>query len=337
MAGVRIRSVAAFHGHNFALSWQGELYSWGSGFHGVLGHDDEESKHEPAIVDALRGQHVVSVTSNMVNSFAITEDGKLFSWGTGHLRTRCEAEVPHSAQLVPAQVEAFRGTAVRMVAAASYLNSVLVVSQAGEVFSWGKGFTGLLGHGDIFDVAVPRRIAALQGVRVSAIAVGSEHALALSNGHTVFSWGLDNDGSLGHGEEVRWCCSPKIIGALRGICICEIGAGRDHSCAITDAGQLFTWGSGLFGKLGHGDVAAQPLPKLVARLDGTMVVRVSAGHFHTLAVAAGGDVHLLGSCCPKMFGMPERSWGGEPAATNIWVPRRIHVWSVSHAGVHAHA
>lgn len=69
MADVRVRSVAAFNGNSFALGRQGELYSWGKGFHGVLGHGDEESRHEPAVVDALRGQRVISVTSNMVNRF----------------------------------------------------------------------------------------------------------------------------------------------------------------------------------------------------------------------------------------------------------------------------
>jgi alpha-tubulin suppressor-like RCC1 family protein len=36
--------------------------------------------------------------------------------------------------------------------------------------------------------------------------------------------------------------------------VIEIAAGEDHSLALTEAGEVFSWGHGLYGQLGQGDV-----------------------------------------------------------------------------------
>jgi len=53
--------------------------------------------------------------------------------------------------------------------------------------------------------------------------------------------------------------------------------------AVTDAGELFTWGDGRFGKLGHGDDNHKFVPTLVEGLRGQRVVGVAGGLCHTLA------------------------------------------------------
>ncbi|CAN0316880.1 unnamed protein product, partial [Hapterophycus canaliculatus] len=47
LVGVRIRQVAAGRAHSMALSWSGEVYTWGWGFGHVLGLGDEKSRFEP--------------------------------------------------------------------------------------------------------------------------------------------------------------------------------------------------------------------------------------------------------------------------------------------------
>ena len=36
-----------------------------------------------------------------------------------------------------------------------------------------------------------------------------------------------------------------------------------HTLAVTDAGELYSWGDGDYGKLGHGNSSTQKSPKLV--------------------------------------------------------------------------
>ena len=46
---------------------------------------------------------------------------------------------------------------------------------------------------------------------------------------------------------------PRLIEALQGKGVVEIACGGAHSAAITAAGELYTWGKGRYGRLGHND------------------------------------------------------------------------------------
>lgn len=54
-----------------------------------------------------------------------------------------------------------------------------------------------------------------------------------------------------------------MIDALRSKKIREIACGSSHSAAITSNGELYTWGLGEYGRLGHGDNVTQLKPKMV--------------------------------------------------------------------------
>lgn len=75
----------------------------------------------------------------------------------------------------------------------------------------------------------------------------------------------------GHGVEPLTnilCCRssldrPHLIESLQGREIADIACGGAHSAAITITGELFTWGKGRYGRLGHGDSEDQLRPRLV--------------------------------------------------------------------------
>lgn len=62
------------------------------------------------------------------------------------------------------------------------------------------------------------------------------------------------------------CDRPRVIESLRGVEVVDIAAGGAHSACITASGELFTWGKGRYGRLGHGDSEDQLKPKLVSDL-----------------------------------------------------------------------
>lgn len=64
------------------------------------------------------------------------------------------------------------------------------------------------------------------------------------------------------------CDRPKVIEALRGKKVVKVAAGGAHSAAVTADGELYTWGKGRYGRLGHGDSDDQLRPKLVDALKG---------------------------------------------------------------------
>lgn len=56
---------------------------------------------------------------------------------------------------------------------------------------------------------------------------------------------------------------PKMIDFFQGKHIRDIACGSSHSACITSNGELYTWGQGDNGRLGHGDSTTQLRPKLV--------------------------------------------------------------------------
>ena len=75
----------------------------------------------------------------------------------------------------------------------------------------------------------------------------------------------------------RTCDSPRLIEYLRSKRVRDIACGSAHSACITSNGELYTWGLGEYGRLGHGDNTTQLRPKLVKALagkDGYMIVSV---------------------------------------------------------------
>lgn len=70
---------------------------------------------------------------------------------------------------------------------------------------------------------------------------------------------------------------PKLIEVLHGLEIVDIACGGAHSAAITATGQVYTWGKGRYGRLGHGDSEDQLKPKLVEALLGFRVVDIACG------------------------------------------------------------
>lgn len=62
------------------------------------------------------------------------------------------------------------------------------------------------------------------------------------------------------------CDRPRVVEYLRGKEVTDIAAGGAHSACITASGELYTWGKGRYGRLGHGDSEDQTRPKLVRRI-----------------------------------------------------------------------
>jgi alpha-tubulin suppressor-like RCC1 family protein len=84
-------------------------------------------------------------------------------------------------------VEALQGVHISAVAAG--LSHSLALSEAGEIYSFGRGEEGQLGHGNTVRQLTPLLVAAQQSVRVSTVAAGCTHSLALSEAGCAYSFG----------------------------------------------------------------------------------------------------------------------------------------------------
>lgn len=72
----------------------------------------------------------------------------------------------------------------------------------------------------------------------------------------------------------------------------DFSCGEEHAAYVNDQGEVFTWGYGRDGQLGHGDNGSMSTPKKVQI--GEKVVKVSCGGGHTAFITANNELWMCG-------------------------------------------
>ncbi|VEN50261.1 unnamed protein product [Callosobruchus maculatus] len=281
---VFIKKVAVNSGgkHCLALSADSDVYSWGEGDDGKLGHGNRQSYETPKLIEALQGYEIVDIACGGAHSAAITASGHLYTWGKGRYGRLGHGDSED--QLKPKLVEALLGYKVVDVACGSGDAQTLCITDDDNVWSWGDGDYGKLGRGGSDGCKIPMKIESLAGLGVVKVECGSQFSVALTRSGSVYTWGKGDYHRLGHGsgDHVR---RPKKVAALQGKKIVSIATGSLHCVACSDEGEVFTWGDNDEGQLGDGTTNAIQRPRLVTHLqtNAKKITSVACGSAHTLA------------------------------------------------------
>ncbi|KAF5471959.1 hypothetical protein F2P56_008716 [Juglans regia] len=243
-------------------------------------------------VDLLSGP-VLQVVCDEHNSVTT----EVYSWGSGanyQLGTGNE-----HIQKLPCKVDTLHGSLIMLISAAKF-HSVAVSTQ-GEVYTWGFGRGGRLGHPD-FDihsgqaaVITPRQVTSgLGSRRVRAIAAAKHHTVAATEGGEVFTWGSNREGQLGY-TSVDTQPTPRRVSSLKSK-IVAVAAANKHTAVVSATGEVFTWGCNREGQLGYGtsNSASNYTPRVVEYLKGKFFKGVAAAKYHTVVLGADGEVYTWG-------------------------------------------
>lgn len=107
----------------------------------------------------------------------------------------------------------------------------------------------------------------------------------------VFGYGRNRFGGLGLGIETE-VKSPQLNRTLSGKRITNFVVGFEHWIALTATGHCYVWGHNQKGQLGIGSRDPSLTPQLIKGLAHEVVVQISCGGFHNLALTGTGQVGL---------------------------------------------
>ena len=270
IGGLRIVSVACGANHSLCVTARGDLYSWGLGKSGQLGHGSTENKQSPNCVQLLQGKTVILAVGGEDNSGCVTDSGDLYTWGAGEM-----GKLGHGPQLTSSLLpRLIRGElADKQVKHLSMgLSHTAVIVNQGTLYSWGAGWFGRLGHGDTQNVYEPKKIEALVFRRFKHISCGSYHSIAVTVDNECYTWGR-GDERLGVNARTNQIL-PVLVESLssRHINIDSATASEEHSVVIATDGTVYAWGLGKYAKLGVCEPDAKnkeedvPMPEKVLSL-----------------------------------------------------------------------
>jgi alpha-tubulin suppressor-like RCC1 family protein len=180
---------------------------------------------------------VQSVAAGDYHSFALSWDGRVYSWGFSFHR-----QLGHGDTLdrpVPALVEGLQNVrSLIALAACSY-----AVTQRGDVFHWGRAIladsTASSQHGNS---VLPVLVEGFGAVRVRRVCsrgscYGGNVAFAVGEDGELFSWGDDEHGLLGHRDR-QSRATPKRVEALRSVRVSSTSGGWLHMLVLTEDGLV---------------------------------------------------------------------------------------------------
>ena len=289
-------ALAAGNWHSLALKNDGSVWAWGLNTHGQLG-DGAGSlgtlRKTPVQVSNL--SDVVAIAAGIFHSLALKNDGSVWAWGdnaAGQL-----GDGTNSAQFEP--VKLFIPDITGAVAiAAGYHHSLLLTTNDGSVWAWGRNKWGQLGDATTTDRNTPAPVNELRNV--AAIAAGARHSLALLAGEAL-AWGDNANGQLGDGTLLPRSTPGTVHFSSTTLPVVAIAAGGFHSLAVSKAGGInaYAWGANAYGQLGAYDYDDHWLPGGVGGLIqshvlGLEVIALAGGLDHSLALMDNGSVWAWG-------------------------------------------
>ncbi|CAM9001015.1 unnamed protein product [Rhodiola kirilowii] len=286
------------------------IYVWGYNYSGQTAREDKE--HNLRIPKQLRSElfgclaganaRWLDIACGREHTAAVASDGSLFTWGAndfGQLGDGTEKRRKY-----PKKVKQLQTEFVKSVSCGAHCTAAIAETRktdgtisTSRLWVWGQN------QGSNY----PRLFwgAFSPNTVIRQVSCGQVHVVALSEDGRLQAWGYNEYGQLGRGVTSEGLQGARVISAYakfldeapEHVKITSVSCGEYHTAAISDNGEVYTWGLGSMGQLGHcslqyGD--KELLPRRVVSLDGIFVKEIACGGVHTCAVTEKGALYAWG-------------------------------------------
>lgn len=284
--GSGVQRVRSGQFHNCALLDGGAVRCWGDNYEGQLGPIGTNNPN-PFTLFPIEGlqSSVIDLGLGHRSSCARLSGGEARCWGDntfGQLGDGTnEYGYPPRAPLQLASV-------LQIEVGDRY---ACALNSQNQAWCWGSNATGQLGDGVSNFRTEPALVPGLSAV--ARLSVGDFHSCAITSSGSLRCWGANAHGQIGDGSTIERP-TPVTVGLLGGGAALRVGAGSNHTCAVSSAGAAQCWGRNFRGQLGDGSTSDRSSPTAVNTLS-SGVSDISAGGDHSCARTAAGGARCWGS------------------------------------------
>ena len=194
---------------------------------------------------------------------------------------------------------------------------MVVQTATGEIWGWGDNSNGVLGGAQTAErgtnITNPVQIGLPGTVKSVAISAGTDHVLAVGSDGNVYAWGNNTYGQLGIDNGGLTVSAPTLVETLKNKNVISVSAGRYFSLALTEGGQVYSFGANNRLQLGYelaNSATYSATPTLIADLSTVFITQISAGYESAIAIDINSKAYLWGSTENCVLGTED----GDPPA-----------------------
>jgi alpha-tubulin suppressor-like RCC1 family protein len=296
LSGKKIIAIAAGYYHSFVLANDGKVYAAGHNEIGQLGLNDKTNRDRFVAVSSLSGKKIVAIVAGGGHSFAITNDGKVYTTGNnifGQLGLGNSGDGTERDRFT--EVSSLEGKKIIAIVAGD-LHS-LALDSDGKVYATGYKYDGRLGLGDKSNRDRFVAVSSLSDKKITTIAAGGAQSFAIANDDRVYATGRNHNGQLGLGDTTDRKVFTEVS-SLGGKHITAIAAGDWFSLALDSDGKVYTTGNNIFGELGLGGSRKETERDQfteVSSLKDKKITAIAAGYHCPFAIDSAGKVYTTGN------------------------------------------
>ena len=195
--GIRVEQVSVGFSHMGLITVDKQVYVWGSGTRGQLGHGNAESFIQPENLTLKKEAGIVNIQCGKDFTLFLNDTGIPLScgaWDQYCLGKKTETDI-----LVPTIIEGLITCQIVQLSCGE-LHAMGVTSE-GEVYGWGVGKDGRLGTGTETNRLIPTEVVVISVDNVKEtikqVVCGLDGTMFLTTSYTLYACGSNRNNKLG--------------------------------------------------------------------------------------------------------------------------------------------